>query len=439
MDGSEGVCCSIECDAFECEENWQCPSWDTIPCTKTGIRSRTCVDLNDCEIQGRKTYFNVPQLTQECAYVSTCENDIKNDLESDIDCGGICGSTCIKGQKCNDNIDCMSNQCINEVCFCEEDWECTEWVECPPHEVQLRSCSDKNKCGTTYDRPEVTKECEYIAPLTEDKKEVLEETKQASKDLEESIDYEEVDEGKKDVEILTLEKDDKKTIILVLLVLIFIILVIFLKRRSKPSVFLSLAFTILVMITLIALINIRFGVRNLISLLMIIPLLYILTLSFVYYAHKKKKMFIIVFLNSYPVLKKLFFTEIYVLPDVNQLRDYISGSLRKDRSLSAIKNKLNSTGWPKYLVNKAFQHISVIEGKKSRLSDIIVSIMRISTKEENMIINSLLEKEGLTERRLINRLDFSKEKLASVLSSLRNRKIIEIRRNKIYFNKSLKS
>ena len=135
----------------------------------------------------------------------------------------------------------------------------------------------------------------------------------------------------------------------------------------------------------------------------------------------------------------MLFTDVYDVPDVDQLRDYVAESLRRDKSLSEIKSKLSSTGWPKYLINKAFQNISIVEGKESRLSDVILSVMRLSTRVENMVINALLEKDGLTENSLMNKLDIDREQLASVLNSLNSRNIIEIRGNKIYFNKSLKT
>ena len=91
------------------------------------------------------------------------------------------------------------------------------------------------------------------------------------------------------------------------------------------------------------------------------------------------------------------------------------------------------------MINKAFQNISIVEGKESRLSDVILSVMRLSTRVENMVINALLEKDGLTENSLMNKLDIDREQLASVLNSLNSRNIIDIRGNKIYFNKSLKT
>ena len=442
LESSDGACCNIQCSDYKCAEDWQCPGWETIFCPKTGIRSRTCVDLNDCKIQGRKTYSNIPQLTQECAYVSTCDNSIKDASESDVDCGSSCGSTCIKGQKCNSNSDCTSSKCVGGICFCEEDWECTEWSECPAHEIQIRSCSDKSKCGTTDNRPEVTRECEYTATLAEDKgEEILGGAKQGVAEKETaSVGYKSViDNRGKSTTDLILEKNYNQALILLFLVFTLIVLIIFLRGKGKPTIFLSLFFTVLAIIALVIYLNIKVGGRSIPYFLLVVPLLYILALSFVYYTYKTKKTFIIIFLNSYPIFKKLLFTDVYDVPDVDQLRDYVAESLRRDKSLSEIKSKLSSTGWPKYLINKAFQNISIVEGKESRLSDVILSVMRLSTRVENMVINALLEKDGLTENSLMNKLDIDREQLASVLNSLNSRNIIDIRGNKIYFNKSLKT
>jgi hypothetical protein len=42
--------------------------------------------------------------------------------------------------------------------ICEEKWECSEWDSCS-NEKQKRDCKDSNNCGTTFDKPNVQKEC----------------------------------------------------------------------------------------------------------------------------------------------------------------------------------------------------------------------------------------------------------------------------------------
>ena len=46
---------------------------------------------------------------------------------------------------------------------CVENWTCTDWFECF-NGKQTRICVDLNKCGTTKNKPEETKACEYVAP-----------------------------------------------------------------------------------------------------------------------------------------------------------------------------------------------------------------------------------------------------------------------------------
>ncbi|MBD3248894.1 hypothetical protein GF336_02500, partial [Candidatus Woesearchaeota archaeon] len=43
--------------------------------------------------------------------------------------------------------------------LCEEWWSCSEWGECK-NEIQTRTCTDINVCGTFKDQPELSRECE---------------------------------------------------------------------------------------------------------------------------------------------------------------------------------------------------------------------------------------------------------------------------------------
>ncbi|MBU1977185.1 MAG: hypothetical protein KKA62_04520, partial [Nanoarchaeota archaeon] len=46
---------------------------------------------------------------------------------------------------------------------CTENWECTSWLpeECPPSEIQTRTCTDLNRCPTTNNKPSETRSCDY--------------------------------------------------------------------------------------------------------------------------------------------------------------------------------------------------------------------------------------------------------------------------------------
>ncbi len=45
------------------------------------------------------------------------------------------------------------------------DWECSEWGECVNNE-RARTCKEKNNCGSTYGRPNITESC-LSEPITE--------------------------------------------------------------------------------------------------------------------------------------------------------------------------------------------------------------------------------------------------------------------------------
>ncbi len=44
---------------------------------------------------------------------------------------------------------------------CEENWRCTEWSICPVYEIQTRTCTDLNSCGTTNKKPDERRKCIY--------------------------------------------------------------------------------------------------------------------------------------------------------------------------------------------------------------------------------------------------------------------------------------
>jgi hypothetical protein len=45
-----------------------------------------------------------------------CEDGKQDANETDVDCGGPCGPTCLIGQKCNGNKDCVGGFCVDGVC-----------------------------------------------------------------------------------------------------------------------------------------------------------------------------------------------------------------------------------------------------------------------------------------------------------------------------------
>ena len=43
--------------------------------------------------------------------------------------------------------------------FCNENWQCTKWTECTIEGIQVRACSDENKCGTSISKPAEIQSC----------------------------------------------------------------------------------------------------------------------------------------------------------------------------------------------------------------------------------------------------------------------------------------
>ncbi len=92
----------------ECEENWNCTEWQE--CTINGTQSRTCTDLNSCGTNSTK-----PPESRECDYIPTCNDGVQNGIETDVDCGGNC-PPCEQGESCEQNDDCTTNYCVDNVC-----------------------------------------------------------------------------------------------------------------------------------------------------------------------------------------------------------------------------------------------------------------------------------------------------------------------------------
>lgn len=49
--------------------------------------------------------------------------------------------------------------------YCKESWSCTEWGPCLSTNVNLRTCTDSNKCGTDKNKPETQQTCVYEIPF----------------------------------------------------------------------------------------------------------------------------------------------------------------------------------------------------------------------------------------------------------------------------------
>jgi len=138
-----------------CFEDWDCPDWEDIDCPESGIKTRTCTDLNDCG-----TTISRPDLATSCTYI--CNEDWDCPDWEDIDCP----SSGIKVRTCTDDNNCgTTNQRppITTTCtyICNEYWDCPDWdsIPCPESEIKTRTCTDLNDCGTTNDKPSESQSC----------------------------------------------------------------------------------------------------------------------------------------------------------------------------------------------------------------------------------------------------------------------------------------
>jgi len=141
---------------FTCFENWRCTEWST--CTKEGIQTRTCVDLEDCG-----TFIRKPPENRSCFYspfpscfddvknchdgqceimtdcggpcdpCPTCDDGIRNQGEKGLDCGGPCppcADTCIQVTTRAVNMETGECRAFSSPCDLPEGWKVVD--ECPP-------------------------------------------------------------------------------------------------------------------------------------------------------------------------------------------------------------------------------------------------------------------------------------------------------------------
>ncbi|MFH1506102.1 MAG: hypothetical protein ABIE94_03910 [archaeon] len=114
----------------ECISDWVCGSWET--CRENSTQRKICLDKNGCK---DTRYFQ-----RNCTYIKSCFNGKKDLNEEGVDCGGPC-----------------------RPCKCLEDWNCSNWTECRSNSTQIRTCNDKNECGTFQTKPVEKRKCDYFA------------------------------------------------------------------------------------------------------------------------------------------------------------------------------------------------------------------------------------------------------------------------------------
>ena len=80
-----------------------------LMCVGLCVVGDPCVSDDDCAGAAVCGMSNV------CVIDPLCGNSMFDPGETGTDCGGVCGPSCKVGELCNDNADCISNDCA-EVC-----------------------------------------------------------------------------------------------------------------------------------------------------------------------------------------------------------------------------------------------------------------------------------------------------------------------------------
>ena len=100
-----GLICSKCNNTMACKNNSDCIS--------NSCENRTCVRKDQISAISCSKGFLI--LVHE-----TCNDGLNNQDETDIDCGGIVCSKCNNTRVCQNNSDCISNICKNNICARKE-------------------------------------------------------------------------------------------------------------------------------------------------------------------------------------------------------------------------------------------------------------------------------------------------------------------------------
>jgi hypothetical protein len=158
-----------------CVENWECGDWSEC---SSGKQKRVCEDVSSCG-----TTFDRSERVRECLEVEFVKND--SSFENENRTGNTEGNL-IRNETRDRINESSSNNATNNVSTagvvnniinsssgtsnnignpggvveCVEDWSCDEWGECSSSGIQSRNCSDLNECGTVFNRPSLSENCE---------------------------------------------------------------------------------------------------------------------------------------------------------------------------------------------------------------------------------------------------------------------------------------
>ncbi|MFA6594580.1 MAG: DUF5060 domain-containing protein [Candidatus Buchananbacteria bacterium] len=100
----------------------------------------------DIAIKVKPTAYSCTE-NWSCGLWSTCSNNIQTRTCTDFN---NCGTTAGRPA--------LSQSC---TLICSPEWNCTNWSTCSK-KIQTRTCTDSNNCGTTADRPPFSQSCTLI-------------------------------------------------------------------------------------------------------------------------------------------------------------------------------------------------------------------------------------------------------------------------------------
>ncbi|MFP4112188.1 MAG: hypothetical protein ACLFPQ_06095 [Candidatus Woesearchaeota archaeon] len=127
-----------------CTENWDCDSWgDCVD----GTQTRTCTDLNECGTTDERPN---PFESRSCT--------VDDDDDDDEDDSGDSSSSSASNNRGGGG---GGGGAPPSHSSCTEDWTCSLYGACKSDGTQTRTCTDNNKCGTTRNKPDVMRSCEY--------------------------------------------------------------------------------------------------------------------------------------------------------------------------------------------------------------------------------------------------------------------------------------
>src|SRR3989338_2994848 len=94
--------------------------------------------------------YCVHSITTQCVGTKTAARDLL----------GRCNDACACSADNFNPAVCVKNTCSCVAAPCQEDWVCTQYpATCPSNGIKTRTCTDRNGCGTTTNKPQESISC----------------------------------------------------------------------------------------------------------------------------------------------------------------------------------------------------------------------------------------------------------------------------------------